>query len=55
MLFTTQKITITRNELLAGKADCALTQDGKDRAEKPVEQLLCEMVTRMIENKEEAA
>ena len=53
MLFVTEKVAITREELLKEDFTHKEVYDGSDADQKPVENILCEMVSRIInENKE---
>ena len=55
MFFVTEKVAITREELLKENFTNREVQDGSYADQKPVENILCEMVSRIInENKEVA-
>ncbi|MDD4496456.1 MAG: hypothetical protein PHV32_19300 [Eubacteriales bacterium] len=52
MFFVTEKVAITREELLKEDFTHKKVHDGSDADQKPVENILCEMVSRIInENK----
>jgi hypothetical protein len=55
MFFVTEKVAITREELLKEDYTHKEVHDGSDAGQKPMGNILCEMISRIInENKEVA-